>query len=62
MRPHLTGTAPLAHAGGPVAPHDLWPAWSPEPAVVCGLAVLAAAYALGARGLWRLGSRAPSGR
>ena len=32
-------TAVLAHAGQPVAPHDLWTAWNPDPVVVLGLAL-----------------------
>jgi putative membrane protein len=62
MRPHLISAALVAHAAGPPASRDLWQGWSLEPAVLVGLAVAAAAYALGARGLWRAGSAAPSGR
>jgi putative membrane protein len=62
MHPHLIIAVPVAHAGGPPAPHDLWGAWSLEPAVLLGLAVLVVAYALGVRGLWRAGPGAPSGR
>ncbi|HEY7503386.1 MAG TPA: cytochrome c oxidase assembly protein [Gemmatimonadales bacterium] len=41
----------LLHEGAPLAPHDLWSAWSWEPAVLAGLAVTAALYA---RGMGRL--------
>lgn len=34
-------TAPLAHVGRPLAPHELWSAWAPDPLVVAGLALLA---------------------
>lgn len=36
-------TAPLAHAGQPPAPHDLWAAWNLDPVLIAGglLAVLA---------------------
>lgn len=47
----------LLHEGAPLAPHDLWSAWSLEPAVVAGLVVTALLYA---RGMSRL--RARSGR
>lgn len=43
----------LAHPGQPLAPHDLWRAWSFEPALFVGLALLAACYARGVRALWR---------
>ena len=42
------------HKGAPLAPHDLWTAWSWEPVVVVGLVVTAALYA---RGMRRLRSR-----
>jgi putative membrane protein len=61
MYPHLTPAVPVAHAGGPLAPADLWHAWNPEPAVLAGLAIAAAAYGLGARRLWRGGPGAPAG-
>ena len=43
----------LAHEGQPLAPHDLWSAWSLEPAVVAGLALTGLLYIAGARALWR---------
>jgi putative membrane protein len=49
----------LAHAGQPVTPHDLWRAWSFEPAVITGLAVTAAIYA---RGFVESSSRSRRGR
>jgi putative membrane protein len=60
MHPHMTAVAPVAHAGAPLAPHDLWRAWSLEPAVLLGLAVPAVAYGLGLRRLWRAGPGAPA--
>lgn len=48
-----------AHLGVPPEPHDLPTDWSLEPAVLFGLALLAFAYARGARTLWR---RAGPGR
>ena len=44
----------LVHEGAPLAPHDLWSAWSLEPAVLAGLAVTALLYA---RGMSRLRAR-----
>jgi putative membrane protein len=35
------------HDGGLLAPHDLWTAWSREPAVIVGLGVAAVLYAVG---------------
>jgi putative membrane protein len=61
MHPHMTALVPVAHAGAPLAPHDLWRAWSPAPAVLLGLAVAAVAYGLGLRRLWRAGPAAPAG-
>jgi putative membrane protein len=43
----------LAHDGQPLAPHDLWSAWSFEPGVVVCLAVSAWLYIRGVRNLWR---------
>jgi putative membrane protein len=39
----------LLHAGEPLAPHDLWSAWSFEPGVVIPLALTGAIYARGIR-------------
>lgn len=47
-------TVLLLHEGAPLAPPDLWWAWSWEPAVLAGLAVTAALYA---RGMGRLRAR-----
>ena len=47
----------LLHEGAPLAPHDLWSAWSLEPAVLAGLGATALLYA---RGMARL--RVRSGR
>jgi putative membrane protein len=38
----------MLHAGSALAPHDLWRAWSVEPAVILPMAVTAALYARGA--------------
>jgi putative membrane protein len=34
----------FAHPGGPPAPHDLWGAWNPDPVLLAGLVLAAAAY------------------
>lgn len=52
----------LAHAGAPLAPHDLWGAWNLEPAVLAGLAGLAVVYGRGLRRLWPAGPRVVAGR
>lgn len=39
----------FAHTGGPIAPADLWTAWTFDPGVVLSLAIPAALYAIGAR-------------
>lgn len=49
----------ILHAGAPLAPHDLWSAWSLEPAFTLPLAAAAALYA---RGVHRLWTRAGRGR
>lgn len=46
----------IAHAGGPLAPHDLWGAWSLEPTVLVGVAAAALLYRRGRR------RRAPGSR
>ena len=48
-----------AHGGQPLAPHDLWRAWTWDPGVVVSLVVTGALYAVGVRRLWR---RAATGR
>ena len=40
----------LAHAGQPLAPHDLWGAWNLDPLLVAGLALAIWAYRRGANG------------
>ena len=35
---------PLAHVGRPLAPHELWAAWNPDPLVLAGLALLGWVY------------------
>ena len=42
----------LAHAGQPLAPHDLWGAWSFEPTVVLLVVASAVLYGRGIRRLW----------
>jgi cytochrome c oxidase assembly factor CtaG len=42
-----------AHDGAPLAPPDLWSAWSFEPAVVLPLALVGWAYVRGLQALWR---------
>jgi putative membrane protein len=39
----------LAHAGQPLAPHDLWAAWNLDPLLVAGLLLAIWAYRRGAR-------------
>ncbi len=41
------------HDGQPLAPHDLWAAWSWEPLVVISLVLSAWLYVRGLRALWR---------
>lgn len=44
-------TPTVAHAGQPLAPHDLWSAWNADPVLVAGLVLAAWAYRRGrARG------------
>jgi putative membrane protein len=50
----MTALSPLLHEGAPLAPHDLWAAWSWDPAVLAGLGFTAALYA---RGMGRLRAR-----
>lgn len=45
----------LAHAGQPVAPHDLWSSWGADPVVYAGLAFASMAYAAGLRRWWSRG-------
>jgi len=42
----------LAHVGRPLAPHDVWRAWSLEPGVVAALVASAALYVAGTRRVW----------
>jgi len=49
----------LLHADGPVAPHDVWSAWTVEPVAAAGLGIVAAWYAIG---LLRLRHGAGPGR
>ena len=55
-------TPALGHPGRPVEPHDLWTAWSAEPASVLLLALSALLYARGARRLGRRSTRATAAR
>jgi putative membrane protein len=48
----LTPTSAFAHDGQPLAPHDLWSAWSFEPAVIILLVVAAGLYLRGVLALW----------
>jgi cytochrome c oxidase assembly factor CtaG len=53
----------LLHEGAPLAPHDLWSAWSWDPLVLSGLGLAAALYARGMGRLYaRSGRRRPSRR
>jgi putative membrane protein len=51
--PVIAGPILLAYDGAPLAPHDLWRAWSLEPAVLGSLAVAAGLYAVGLHRLVR---------
>ena len=48
------------HQTGMVAPHEIWHAWSWEPAVVLGLAAAALIYSLGIARLWKEAGRGRS--
>jgi cytochrome c oxidase assembly factor CtaG/cytochrome c2 len=41
-----------AHSGQPLAPHDLWSAWTFEPFVILSLLLAALFYGVGVRNLW----------
>ena len=43
----------VAHAGAPLEPHDLWSAWSIEPASVTLVVLAALLFARGVHALWR---------
>jgi len=62
LLPRLTGLAVLLHEGAPLAPHDVWGAWSWEPGVLLGVAVTAGLYARGWLGLRRRSVRRSSAR
>jgi putative membrane protein len=49
----VRGGIGFAHDGQPLAPHDLWNAWSFEPLVVATLLLTAWLYLRGVRALWR---------
>jgi putative membrane protein len=49
----LSPSTAWAHDGQPLAPHDLWSAWSFEPLVIGGLALSGWLYLRGLRALWR---------
>lgn len=40
----MIGMALLVHEGAPLAPHDVWRAWSPEPMVLAGLILSGGLY------------------
>jgi putative membrane protein len=46
------GLIVFAHIGEPLAPHDLWRAWSVEPVTMLPLAVTGAMYVVGLTRLW----------
>lgn len=56
------GLALLVHEGAPLAPHDLWTAWSLEPAVLLGLGMTAVLYARGTARLTGRGTRRSAAR
>jgi len=41
------------HPGHPLAPHDLWNAWTFDPSLLIPLAITAALYLWGLRNIWR---------
>jgi len=43
----------LAHGDDPLAPHDVWSAWSWEPTILLGLVFSVGMYVNGVRNLWR---------
>ncbi|HYF40151.1 MAG TPA: cytochrome c oxidase assembly protein [Gemmatimonadales bacterium] len=49
----LSASSAYAHDGQPLAPHDLWTAWSFEPAVIAGLVLSGWLYLRGVKTLWR---------
>lgn len=49
----LAPGAALAHGGRPMEPHDLWTAWSLEPAIVVALFLSAWLYSRGIERIWR---------
>jgi putative membrane protein len=52
-----TAFSAFPHDGQPLAPHDLWTAWSWEPLVVASLMLSAWLYFRGLRALWRSAGR-----
>jgi putative membrane protein len=50
---------PLAAHGGPIAPHQVWSAWNPDPLALLVIGIAAFGYALGSA---RLRQRARAGR
>src|SRR5688500_7621999 len=57
----LAPTTVGAHEGQPLAPHDLWSAWSLEPWVVILLALSGSAFVIGTARLRRRAGRWPAG-
>jgi putative membrane protein len=49
----VNGLARSLHDGQPLAPHDLWSAWSFDPAVIGLLALSGVLYFQGVRALWK---------
>jgi putative membrane protein len=52
MASYLSAFSAFLHDGQPLAPHDLWSAWSFEPAVVATLLLTGWLYLRGVRALW----------
>jgi putative membrane protein len=57
MRGAFAASIAFVHDGQPLAPHDIWTAWSFEPAVLVGLGVIGWLYLRGVRALWRSAGR-----
>jgi putative membrane protein len=48
----FSASAALAHDGQPLAPHDLWGAWSLDPGIAIPLVIAGWAYLKGLRAIW----------
>ena len=53
----VSARSAFGHDGQPLAPHDLWAAWSFEPGVVAGLLLTGWLYSRGIRAVWAAAER-----